>query len=209
MNIQAKKTEHFGYVIVDNYYDEDEQKEVWKELEYLTSPKILLSAEYTGSATDNGSILKKNGGIFLDHFYRNRNNSRILSFNKKIYNEEIDKVFIPLHPYNRVSEYIKYDLTLVSYYENHDYYKPHMDVAQFTALTWFFKEPKCFSGGEFKFSNYEDVIELKNNRMVLFPSWVTHEVSEVKMNKEIQTEGYSTYGRYCISNFLFNNDDQI
>ena len=208
MNIQAKKTEHFGYVIVDDYYDEIEQKEIWKELEYLTSPQILLPAEHTGSATNNGSVLKNNSGIFLDHFYVDRNHSRILSLNKKIYNDKIDEAFVPLHPYNQVSEYIKYDLTLVSYYENCDYYKSHMDVAQFTALIWFFKEPKCFTGGEFKFSNYDDIIDLKNNRMILFPSWVMHEVSEVKMNEDIETDGYSTYGRYCISNFLFNNDDR-
>lgn len=208
MKIQAKKTEHFGYVIVDDYYHKNEQREVWKELEYLTSPRILLSAEHTGSATHNGNVLKKNGGIFLDHFYRERSCSNILSLNKKIYNDEIDKVFIPLHPYNEVSNYIKYDLTLVSYYENSNYYLSHMDLAQFTALIWFFKEPKRFSGGEFKFSNYDDVIELKNNRMILFPSWVMHEVSEVQMDKDLETDGYSTYGRYCISNFLFNNDDR-
>jgi Rps23 Pro-64 3,4-dihydroxylase Tpa1-like proline 4-hydroxylase len=95
---------------------------------------------------------------------------------------------------------------LVSYYEDSDYYLPHLDVAQFTSLLWFFKEPRCFSGGEFKFSDYEDIIELKHNRMVLFPSWVMHEVSEVKMNDRSETDGYSTYGRYCITNFLYSDN---
>lgn len=206
--MQSRKTDHFGYIIIDNYYDEKEEKEVWKELEFLTSPRILLLGEHTGSATDNGNILKNNSGVFLDHFYRERSNSSIISLNKKIYNEEIDKEFIPLHPYNEISNYIKYDLSLVSYYESNDYYKPHIDSSQFTVLTWFFKEPKRFSGGEFKFTNYTDVIELKHNRTILFPSWVKHEVSSVKMDDDFETDGYSTYGRYCISNFLFNNDDR-
>jgi len=208
MKIQAKKTEHFGYVIVDDYYDENEQKQIWKELEFLTSPRILLPAQDTGSATKDGKVLKNNGGVFLDHFYNNRDNSNILCLNKKVYNDEIDKEFTPLHPYNELSAYIKYDLSLVSYYEDSDYYLPHIDISQFTSLVWFFKEPKCFGGGEFKFSNYEDVIELKHNRMILFPSWVMHEVSEVKMNEGFETDGYSTYGRYCITNFLFSNDDR-
>ena len=45
-------------------------------------------------------------------------------------------------------------------------------------------------------------IELKNNRLVLFPSWVFHEVDKIELDKEIESNGFSTYGRYCLSQFI-------
>ena len=56
-----------------------------------------------------------------------------------------------------------------------------------------------FSGGEFSFPEDDVHLETKNNRMILFPSWVSHKVSEVIMEQDVE---FSSNGRYCITQFM-------
>lgn len=194
------KTQDFAYTLIDNFYTDQEMDQIWKELEYFTSPFRMFSPDMTFSATNQGQLLKNNKSIQLDTFYQNnRNMSDLLRLNRKLFDTSIFDPFIKLHPYNDIIKECSSDYTLLSYYENGDYYKPHKDLAQFTALTWFYKEPKMFSGGEFSFPERDIQVEAKNNRMILFPSWVSHEVSEVHMDQEFE---YSTNGRYCMTQFL-------
>lgn len=49
MNIQYLK-EPFPHIIIDNHYDDWQQKEIWEELDYLTHPsrmvKVVLEMEH-------------------------------------------------------------------------------------------------------------------------------------------------------------------
>ena len=73
----------------------------------------------------------------------------------------------------------------------------------YTAVTWFFKEPKSFSGGNFYFADYGIKIEVQNNMAVIFPSFVKHAVDEIILEQNNDLMGY---GRYAISQFLFIAD---
>ena len=42
-----------------------------------------------------------------------------------------------------------FDTSIISYYEDNDYYEPHHDKFMWTSLTWFYREPKKFTGGKF------------------------------------------------------------
>jgi len=90
-----------------------------------------------------------------------------------------------------------YDGTLLSYYDNGGSYFSHVDNATITIVAWFFKQPKNFLGGEFKFTDYNLNVEVKNNRSVIFFSSYKHEVSEVTLIDE--NVPYS--GRYTLSQF--------
>ena len=71
------------------------------------------------------------------------------------------------------------DTSFISYYEDADNFKPHFDVFQFTALIWLYKEPRDFEGGDLILHDFENKkIELKNNRLVFFPSYYLHSVLE-------------------------------
>jgi predicted 2-oxoglutarate/Fe(II)-dependent dioxygenase YbiX len=65
-------------------------------------------------------------------------------------------------------------------------------------LIWFYKEPKKFEGGELLFTEKEIKIDLKHNRMILFPSHFLHEVKPIKMKEEFD----KGYGRYSITKFI-------
>ena len=88
----------------------------------------------------------------------------------------------------------------VSYYENNDEYDYHFDTSMFSMLIWLYKTPKKFKGGEFSFKKENRKIELKNNRMILFPSYLEHKVTKLNMKNSGDNNG-----RYTITHF-FNYD---
>lgn len=186
--------------IINNLYNDEELRLIWEELEFLTYPHKLLGPNDTNSATENGVIQKNNLGIFLDDIWQNRNLSNILMMNRKIFENNMEVL-------RRSSSWFfqnftcNTDTTLLSYYENNDYYKPHYDLAVVTVLTWFFREPKCFDGGDLILWDQDEkhVIEVMNNRTVVIPSFLIHEVTPISMKEQYQGQ---KLGRYCMTQFL-------
>lgn len=190
--------EPFHFLILDNVYTEDELKLIWTELDYLYAIRDLffLSPEKTKSATDSeGNLLKNNFGNFLQGFYVDRKYSHLMTLNQKIYRDDIIR-----HPDSWFfNQEFNAEGTLISYYENGGYYKPHNDNALLTACTWFWKEPKKFTGGNFKFSEYDLQLKIQNNCAVIFPSHIFHEVEPVCISEEYANQGY---GRFCMTQFI-------
>ena len=92
------------------------------------------------------------------------------------------------------------DITKVRYYHDKEYYKPHTDMAyQFLSFSYFYREPKKFTGGELIFPKHDYEYSSENNSMIIFPGWVEHGVKEVSIDN---SDYYDGYGRYCISNFF-------
>ena len=192
----------FPYITIENVYDSDEQEVIWEELNFLCYKKNFLPPDKSGTARDNGEILKRNSCIWLDEFYSDRKHSNILELNRKAINfESQEKIFRGNKSWFFQSAEAGNYNTLLSYYENDDYYKPHKDRSLITCLTWFYKEPKRFQGGDLLFHLNGDIffIEIKNNMMVMFPSCITHSVTPVKMNEE---ECNNKNGRFCMTQFL-------
>ena len=171
----------FPFLQIENFYSEDELKLIWQELEFLNYPHKLEPPENTGTAREKESKvpLKNNSGLFLNEIYTKKNISNILSINRKLFTPQILNTFSNLSFGYETIKTTDEDMTLISYYENGGYYKPHEDRAIYTAITWFFKEPKQFTGGNFYFTDYNLKIEIKNNMTILFPSFVTHAVDEI------------------------------
>ena len=187
------------YIIIDDLYNENELSMIWEELNFLCYPMKFSFPTKNESATDQrGNILKNNKLLYIDTIYTDRKYSNILNINRKIFKKEI----MPNHPHWIIkNNMITIDSTLISYYENGAYYKKHQDTSSLTALTWFYKSPKKFSGGDLILSlDDEDIIiEVKNNKCVIFPSIIHHTVTDVSMNEE--DEG-KLYGRICMTQFL-------
>ena len=188
--------EPFEYIIIDNTYTEEELKLIFLELDFWALSQNLMEPEHTGTARwSDGTPKKKNSGIFLDGVYTNRNCSNILKLNRKIYNIQIDE---PSVIFNYLKE-ANYDTTLVSYYENKSNYSSHKDWSILTAMTYLYKQPKIFEGGNLILTDYKYQFEPWFNRTYIIPGVVEHEVTEVFMKPEDCGKGL---GRYCISNFI-------
>lgn len=192
-----------NYLIFDNWYSEKELESIWKELEFYTYRENLNRAEHNLSVTPVDEEKKSKAfcyRMYIDSYYRfeKRKISNILTLQNKFHNLELHKTLASAIPMARQFGETNKDSTFVSYYEDSDYFKPHFDVFQFTSLIWLYKEPKQFDGGDLVFDELNEKIEVKNNRMLFFPSYLLHSVEEVKMKTNV-----FGMGRYCISHFFY------
>jgi hypothetical protein len=189
--------EPFEYIIIDNTYTDEELKLIFLELDFWALSGNLMGLEHTGTARweHNGEPKKRNIGVFLDSVYAERNYSNILKFNRKIYRIQLDK---PSTILNQLRESDS-DATLVSYYENEMRYGSHKDECVLTAVTYLYKQPKAFEGGDLVLTEYGYAFEPWFNRTYIMPGVVEHEVTEIKMKQEDCGKGL---GRYCIANFI-------
>ena len=207
----------FPYVVIDNVYDDSELDLIWKELDYLMDGDKFDPPDVVGSATaanNNDVMLKKNSGLWLHDVYSDRRYSNILTCGHKLY-KVLDFVWSGSESWWFRSllgsvDILNKDYTLLSYYDEEDYYKPHYDNSILTCVTWLYREPKAFDGGDFILNatmndkkhllndtTDSETVELKNNRTVMFPGIIPHQVTPIKMKHK----GKKGMGRFCISLF--------
>ena len=195
--MKLSKPRPLEYVVIDDFYNNDELDLIWREIQFLSSK--LLSPERTGSARQDGRLLKNNSGIFLDAIYADRNVSDILRLNRKLWAPEIRQEVEKISPWWRLLGASSLDHTLLSYYQDQQYYEPHTDNAVITAVTVLHTDPKNFTGGEFVFPDHDVTIPCKSNSLIIFCSAVKHAVNPVKM----LDASLPCSGRYSLAQLLY------
>lgn len=193
-------------IVIDNFYDDSELKLIWEELELFTYSHKLLPPSQTGSAISEWTKKpeKRNGGLVLDDVWANRRElSNILTVNRKIFKNNMEILRKGSSWFFRIFQ-CSNDWTYLSYYEDRDHYPMHDDNSSVTVLSWFYKEPKRFRGGDLIVQDSEDrmKIEVLNNRTVIFPSGLKHSVERVSMDSCYANQ---KLGRYCLTQFLHNS----
>ena len=191
--------EPFPYIVIDDYYERNELEYIWEELDFLSHPnKLKRATKRSGGASDNdGKLLKRNFHRYLDGVYTERELSNILTVNRKLF-EDNCKLFRQ-HPHWFFQNVVfDNDFTQVGYYEDNDEYGQHYDCATATSLTWLYREPKRFTGGDLFLGHEKIKIDCINNRTLIFPSMIRHSVNKIQMEREHQNK---RLGRYAISQF--------
>ena len=186
------------YLLIENTFNQQEMELIWEELEFLNQPGKLLSPDKTESAEGpDGKILKNNKAVFLNELFSYNNSfSNILRINRSILSKQTKVLFSELNfGYNSIWQ-SNMHTTLINYYEDGDYYDSHTDAALQTFITFFYKEPKQFTGGDFWLSSYNHKIEIENNMTIAIPSFLLHHVDTVKMKNEDHG-----FGRYSMTVF--------
>ncbi len=201
----------FDAVVIDNFYTEDQLKELNLELEFLTKPSIMTSDHKSllSAVDDNGKYRASKNGIWVDTVFRDWKHSSLIScLMKNSFSEELKSTLLKNNSLYRVLFHCDSRAHLLSYYENSDYYGPHTDRAVFTILSYFCKEPKMFNGGTIKLHSLDNSkkadVEVKNNRVIIIPSCVIHEVDQIVMESKELTGN----GRYCCAAFLTMSDEE-
>jgi hypothetical protein len=198
-------------MVIDNFYTEDQLKEIELELSFLTRKAIMLDEKHLASGTDNsGNIMTSKNGVFLESVYKNHKHSPLITSTfKQMDTESFNKEMLGANTLFKSLFYCNTRSHLLSYYENSDYYKPHVDSFFFTLLSYFYKEPKQFTGGNLVLkscnSDKEAVIEVKHNRTVVIASSTLHEALPIKSE---MTNTLSGNGRYCNAAFLSVRDSR-
>lgn len=202
LTFQFYEIKKLPVAILDNFYSQEESELIWQELCFLNASfwgNKLEPPEKTGSAKDeHGNLLKSNSGVFLDEVYMKRNISNILSANRKIFLPEITDLLCEKSYFFHYIKNSTKDSTLVQYYENQNYYESHRDKSVITGISWFYKTPKSFLGGDLIIEQ-EIKIECRPNRMVIFPSILFHEVEKITMETKLLNKNL---GRHSISQFI-------
>jgi Rps23 Pro-64 3,4-dihydroxylase Tpa1-like proline 4-hydroxylase len=186
----------FHYLYFENFYSQEELDLIWEELNslYVEGDKFLSPDDTHSAKDDNGNYIKANRGLWLED-----KSSNLFNITKKLYDPTI--INHPSSWFFKDTNFNK-DVTLISYYDDDDYYAKHNDSSYITACTWLYKEPKQFLGGEFWFPDYDIKVPCKNNSCIIFPSNIWHSVKKVYLPDEYKNKGY---GRYCISQFVSVN----
>lgn len=202
MNGSILNVDKYKVIILDNFYEPHEYVDILDECLFLSKRDKMKLPEETGTAlSEQKKPLKKNKALFLDSEFKNRNTSDILYHNRKIFNNLIADELAKIDIYYRYLKLCESDTTLVSYYENEGYYDSHSDASVITCITWIFKEPKSFSGGNIFFEDDKNnSINCVNNRTIFFPSFLNHSIDKVMMDESKIGLGF---GRFSITNFIF------
>ena len=196
-----------SFLLIDETFDEDELTKIWEDIENVQAKQLFeypseKNSAYT-TATDEPIFLKQNSGVFLDPLVDNGIVKYIPEIASKLFwAKGLTDILVDIHPALSIFSSLNYSRSLLSYYSNTDHYKPHTDNAVFTILTWLYKEPKSWTGGDLILNNWDITIEPKHNRSLVIPSSFTHEVTPVKM---MPGSDATTMGRYCISQFGFED----
>jgi hypothetical protein len=195
-------SEPFEYFLINDFLNIDQLSEVWKELDFIIDSKTLNtvpSEKIDRTALDvNNVVLAKRHSIFLNQFFVNhRLQSKIY---QSVRDNFIENNLEDKFPQSTLIKYLpitNVDSTLISFYQDGDYYKPHTDSAIITAILYLWKE-KDFEGGDLIFNQHDLKLTLNSNQAIIFPSCLNHEVNTIKsLNKT-----NNLYKRISISTFL-------
>ena len=194
----------FPHLILHNFYNDEELKLIWEELDFYTKPDKLLDVkEYLGVVDKTNAK-----AIYLDVVYpkKYRKLSNILTVNRKIFEPQVLEPFSKLHDCVLHASEANYDHTKVRYYHDGDFYETHTDYFfQFLAFSYFYREPKRFEGGELFFPKYNYSFTCNNNSLIMMPAWVEHGVTKVSIK---DSDYYDGYGRYAITSFFGNKQTE-
>lgn len=188
----------FPHMIIENFYNESELDLIWEELNFYTKPGKFLEAKYYGGIVD----YTNSKALLLDSLYGEeyRSVSNILNVNRKLFNCGVLDYFANIHQCCILATKSDYDTTKVRYYHDGEYYDPHTDSSmQFLGFSYFYKEPKKFTGGNLIFPQYDYEITCNNNSMIILPGWVEHGVTKVEIDESDYFDGF---GRYAITSFF-------
>ena len=171
MQITLNQVKNLSYVVVDDLYLPEEVERIKDEARALIP--CVQTLEETNVAVDNNGNAQKNGtGLFLDTHYADRNNSAILTLNRKIFCEELVTKATELNQLFYTLRACEVDWTLLNYYETGKEYKPHRDLSPISVVTFF--SLGNISGGDFEFPEVEVVVPFKENRAIIFPGCALH-----------------------------------
>jgi len=208
MEFRLDVVNNIPVVYTDEFYSEEEVQAMYDEAEKVRLLGLLGDdtggAQITYKDSKTGKVetveeLSKNQSVWYSKIYSGDNRiSDTLNITSKIYDKNLIAYLQSLNPYFVTMNYHKGTSILLSYYDESEHYKPHRDSCFVTVLTWLYKEPKTFEGGEFIIED-ELKIDCVRGRTVFMPGYALHEVKPVVMPKDKQGKGL---GRYTVSIFV-------
>jgi Rps23 Pro-64 3,4-dihydroxylase Tpa1-like proline 4-hydroxylase len=200
--------EPFEAIYIEDTFSSDQLTLIWKELDFITNRNAMKHWENSKEKLGEELQTEKMNNVFypFEKYRDPMSISPITVFSQaQLFNDNMFEFYESINPCHGLYRHQNFYTTFISYYQDSDKYDYHRDNSCYTCLTYLYKEPKSFEGGEItlKVSGVEETKEIKNNMSIIFPGVYQHRVSPITMSEEFGK--YSTYGRYCISQFTYLN----
>lgn len=193
------------YYRINNFFTNKEIFDFFNLFYYLKP--YLREPQDTGGAKGNDSTPKKlNKGIFL------KSVEPYPIFGHKLFEKVINLLsYISISSpkssiYNLCYESfntqtLNYDILISHYSENGSKYDKHYDESLLTFICWFEEPPLNFTGGELILDNAPNLIPPKNNSAILFPGYIKHQVTPLKIKNPNLDKGRIAISLFLIKNF--------
>jgi hypothetical protein len=188
-----------GYALIDQTYNELELKTIWSAIDHIQAQGLMQNPHDTGSAVDprTGQVIKRNRSVFLDDLDPPDQQPDIRPMIANVWRDrDLIQNLSELHPCYSLINMINYSTSLLSYYEDSEHYPAHRDLSVFTILTWLWREPKSWQGGEICLPEFDLVHTVENNQSMIFPGSYLHEA-----RAPVMTTSLPGRGRYCLAQF--------
>ena len=166
------KNPAYPCIVIDNWYNPNEEKAVWKELDFYSAlPRENIQRSETSIVARNKDGTPKGHAYrwYYEEYYNVSGVSHIQNCMYKQRSAEFKSIIDQCPPHCRSYFSSNGDTSLISYYEENDQYTPHHDTFMWTCLIWMVREPRLFDGGDFKLNEPNIEVKLKHNRAVFFP----------------------------------------
>lgn len=175
-------THPFEHVIINDFFNENEIKEVKNEIFKILEFKRLFSSstdKFKNSARAfNGELLSDRYTFDINEFYQGKSKTNLY----------VHKIFYPplsddLITNSNVCNFLR-NLTstsiIIGIYKDGDSYQPHHDCSVMSLVGHIWKDDTKFSGGELYFPEHDNyTITPEFNKFILFPSYINHGVKKV------------------------------
>ena len=189
--------------VLENFYTEEEKDRIWREIQFLDSNDYgwVYPDKHINATTQNGEVLLQGAkqfyfsllyGSYEDFSYPKSN---IYTLGKKILSW-IGTLCDKHDMYQSLYDVSHHNCVLNYYLEDKSKYKFHTDRSSFTMLSYFYKEPKNFTGGDLMV--YDRKYEITNGFTIIIPSWMKHSSTPIHMIDKNKTQS----GKYSIAHFF-------
>lgn len=189
-----EKNKNYPYVIIDNWFTKKEILKIWQQLNYFTDKDILPKSIFKNDliAFDkNGKSLNESYVMFFDNYFQSFGKNFNYLFNTiyKVQNRTFHDILYNTSEVFNTFPNTNQSPVFACYYENDSKYQYHIDNGIFTMLVWLYKEPKKFKGGDLVFKKENKIINAKNNRMIIFPSYLEYKIDKIDLKKTKSNSG--------------------
>ena len=197
----------FPYLLINNFFSNEEYDLIWREVMYLFNNNHFHDCSLDkNSAHTDGKPLASNSRCYPNDVLNEsqRQNSGLYNSIRKIQNKEFHKLVeqtFKNSPYALYKTFLGTNRSslLLKYYGEAAEYKEHFDQPQFSMITWLYKEPKNFEGGDFILTKNNTRVKCSNNTCIIFPGFYYHKVEPIKIIDKTIKDG----GRFSINRFFY------
>lgn len=178
MDINLSK-DPIPHLLIDDFFAPNEHDLVWSELMWL-KPKLDERERYLADEEKDAAKITQYGLAIEELFQNNRRFSDIFLCYNKIYSDAIATKLLEFDPIFNYINNVSNSITGVRVFNNFDTWTKHRDAALFTCIYHTNRLLSSPRGGTLIFDGSDKEIILKDNQLILFPSYAEYEFSTVE-----------------------------